>query len=53
MKNIESLIIKVGSSAYKEIYNHGFDISKIRTILAASGGPKWLVLSHLDKLFLV
>ncbi len=52
MKNIESLIIKVGSSAYKEIYNHGFDISKIRTILAASGGPKWLVLSQLDKLIL-
>jgi len=52
LKNIESLSIKVGASAYKEIRNQGFDISKIRTILGASGGPKWLMLSHLDKLIL-
>ena len=52
MNNTESLSIKVGASAYKEILDQGLDISKIRTILGASGGPKWLMLSHLDKLIL-
>ena len=31
---------------------NGLDIKKIKTIMVASGGPKWLVLSHLDKLII-
>ena len=52
MRKLESLVIKAGPSAYKEIKDHGFDLTKIKTIMGASGGPKWLVLSHLDRLIL-
>ena len=50
MKKYESLTIRAGPKAYQEIQVNGLDIKKIKTIMGASGGPKWLVLSHLDKL---
>jgi hypothetical protein len=34
------------------VRKHGFDISSIGTIAAASGGAKWLVLSQLDRAIL-
>ena len=52
MKKYESLTIRVGPKAYQEIEVNGLDIKKIKTIMGASGGPKWLVLSHLDKLII-
>ena len=52
MKEIDSLTIRVGPSAYRDIREQGFDITKIKAILGASGGPKWLVLSHLDRFIL-
>ena len=49
---MDSLTIKVGLSAFQEIRKHGFDASKIKTILGASGGPKWLMLSKIDRVIL-
>ena len=52
MKKLDSLKIRVGQSAYRDIRKQGFDLTKIKAILGASGGPKWLVLSHFDRLIL-
>ena len=52
MRKVDSLKIRVGPSAYRDIRKQGFDLTKIKAILGASGGPKWLVLSHLDRLIL-
>jgi len=49
---MNSLTIRVGPSAYRDIREQGFDVTKIKAILGASGGPKWLVLSQLDRLIL-
>ena len=49
---MDSLTIKVGSSAFQEIRQHGFDTSKIKAIVGASGGPKWLMLSKIDRVIL-
>lgn len=43
------LVFKAGAVAYRSIRDEGFDESRIGTILGASGGAKWLVLSHLDR----
>lgn len=44
-----ALVFKAGRSAYAEIREHGFAAEQIGTILGASGGAKWLVLSQLDR----
>lgn len=44
-----SLQIFAGERAFKRIQNHGFRPEDIKIILAASGGPKWFVLSKLDQ----
>jgi|GEM_PF-5605763 len=40
-----ALVFKAGKSAYDEIRRHGFSEETIGTIVGASGGAKWLVLS--------
>jgi hypothetical protein len=41
--------IFAGQKAYQHIENRGLKPQDIRVILGASGGPKWFVLSHLDR----
>lgn len=43
------LTFLAGKNAYKRIQENGFHLSDIKMILGASGGPKWLMLSQLDR----
>lgn len=45
-----ALCFKAGPAALREIRNNGFRPEQIGAIAGASGGPKWLVLSQLDRL---
>lgn len=45
----QALLFKAGQGAYKDIKERGFAEERIGTIAGASGGAKWLVLSHLDR----
>ncbi len=47
-----ALLFKAGQVAYQEIKDRGFSPERIGTIAGASGGPKWLVLSQLDRVIL-
>lgn len=47
-----SLTFKAGAGALAAIRKDGFDPSSIGTFAGASGGPKWLVLSQLDRAIL-
>ncbi|MFK7913842.1 MAG: patatin-like phospholipase family protein [Pseudomonadales bacterium] len=38
-----------GANAYQRLRTEGFQASAVRAILGASGGPKWFVLSQLDR----
>ena len=51
-KKENALLFKAGAGAYKEIRERGFASERIGTIAGASGGPKWLVLSQLDRVIL-
>lgn len=46
------LVFKAGSAAYDTIKTHGFSEALIGTLVGASGGAKWLVLSQLDRVLL-
>jgi hypothetical protein len=46
------LLFKAGPAAYAEIRKRGFSAERIGTIAGASGGPKWLVLSQLDRVII-
>ncbi|MGI9236587.1 MAG: patatin-like phospholipase family protein [Woeseiaceae bacterium] len=46
------MTFRAGAGALRSIRNDGFDISSVGTIAGASGGAKWLVLSHLDRAIL-
>ena len=46
------LVFKAGQAAYETISTHGFSPSQIGTLMGASGGAKWLVLSHIDRVLL-
>lgn len=46
---MNSLEVYAGQQAYAHIQEHGLSPSDIRVIIGASGGPKWFVLSHLDR----
>lgn len=48
---MHSLQILAGKRAYQRIRERHFQPEDVRLILGASGGPKWFVLSHLDRLF--
>ena len=43
------LEFRAGPVAYEEIRRHGFSAEQVGAILGASGGPKWLVLSQVDR----
>lgn len=45
-------MFKAGASAYATIKMHGFSEERIGTLVGASGGAKWLVLSHIDRVLL-
>jgi hypothetical protein len=47
--NSFSLTFKAGAGALAAVRRHGFDVASIGTLAGASGGPKWLVLSQLDR----
>ena len=47
-----ALVFKAGPTAYEAIRTHGFSEALIGTLLGASGGAKWLVLSQLDRVLL-
>ena len=44
-----NLVFKAGPKAFDSIRRHGFSAERIGTLAGASGGAKWLVLSHLDR----
>lgn len=43
------LKILAGRDAFKEIRENGLNASRVKLIVGASGGPKWLMLSRLDQ----
>jgi hypothetical protein len=47
-----SLTFKAGAGALESVRKQGFDIASVGTLAGASGGAKWLVLSHLDRAIL-
>ena len=44
-----ALNFSAGPAAYREIREEGFRPQRVGTLAGASGGPKWLVLSQLDR----
>jgi hypothetical protein len=47
-----NLVFKAGPAAFDSIQRHGFAPERIGTLVGASGGAKWLVLSQLDRVIL-
>ncbi len=47
-----NLVFKAGPGAFDSIRRHGFSAERIGTLAGASGGAKWLVLSHLDRVLI-
>lgn len=47
-----ALVFKAGPTAYDTIKTHGFFEELIGTLVGASGGAKWLVLSQIDRVLL-
>jgi Patatin-like phospholipase len=48
--NDNTLVIKAGPKALALIRDEGLRPERIRVLAGAAGGPKWLVLYHLDRL---
>jgi hypothetical protein len=47
---VESLLtLRAGTKALATLREHGFSADRFSTLVGASGGPKWLVLSQLDR----
>ncbi len=44
-----SLVIRAGYDAFQKIQNDGFSFHDVEVMAGASGGPKWFVLTGLDK----
>ena len=47
-----ALLFMAGPGAYADIRRRGFAAERIGTIAGASGGAKWLVLSHIDRVLI-
>ena len=48
--SIDSVLqIRAGSEALKELRENGLNAQRVKLIVGASGGPKWLMLSRLDQ----
>lgn len=43
------IVFKAGAAAFRSLRDDGFEESRIGSIVGASGGAKWLVLSQLDR----
>lgn len=52
MAKTASLSIRAGRGALAHLYKNGFQQRDVRMMLGASGGPKWFVLSGLDRALL-
>ena len=46
---IENLVFLAGRKAYTIIKEKGLHPEMVKVIAGAAGGPKWLVLNHLDR----
>ena len=49
---MHNLVFKAGPGAFETVRRHGFSPQLIGSIAGASGGAKWLALSHLDRVIL-
>lgn len=49
MNSFDALELKAGKSAYTWIMDGGLKPEMIRVMAGAAGGPKWIVLGHLDR----
>ncbi len=47
-----NLVFKAGPEAFDTVLRHGFAPERIGTLVGASGGAKWLVLSQIDRVIL-
>lgn len=45
----KNLVFRAGPKALEKIRDHGLRAEDIKVIPGAAGGPKWLILSHLDR----
>jgi hypothetical protein len=52
LKHNAPLLFKAGPGALRDVRKRGFAAERIGTIAGASGGPKWLVLSQLDRVII-
>jgi hypothetical protein len=52
LKHNAPLLFKAGPGALRDVRQRGFAAERIGTIAGASGGPKWLVLSQLDRVII-
>lgn len=49
MTGYDPLVVRAGPAALAHIRQHGLRRADVRAIAGAAGGPKWLVLAHLDR----
>lgn len=49
MNKFESIELKAGQAAYEKIMDGGLKPEMIKIMAGAAGGPKWIVLGHLDR----
>ena len=46
---MKALEVRVGRAAAARLANEGWQANGIDGLIGASGGPKWLILGHLDR----
>ena len=46
----KKLTVRAGRRAIEQIRDRGWQADDVRSLLGASGGPKWLVLSCIDRI---
>lgn len=44
-----NLVFKAGKKAFEYIKSHGLKPDDVKVMAGAAGGPKWLILGHLDR----
>ena len=47
---MQNLLIQAGPQALAHLQQYGLQPNDIQVLLGAAGGPKWLILSHLDRM---
>lgn len=48
----EHLVVRAGSTARRILEREGFQADRFSLMVGASGGPKWLVLSQMDRIWI-